>query len=65
MDDSVGGMTVNERLFHFGLIESFDLAAKSGNFDALVHLLVQAKLSEEQAEQTARGLLDDPKRYGY
>jgi hypothetical protein len=65
MDESVDGMTVNERLYHSGLIESFDLAAKSRDFGALVHLLVQAKLSEEQAEQTARGLLDDPKRYGY
>lgn len=65
MNESVGGMTVNERLFHYGLFESFDLAAKSRNFDALVHLLIQAKFSEEQAEQTARSLLDDPKRYGY
>ncbi len=65
MDELVSGMTVNERLFHFGLYESFDLAAKSRNYEALVRLLVQIRFSEEQAEETARTLLADPKRYGY
>jgi len=64
-DHSIEGMTANERLCHFGLLERFDRAAKSKDLAALVNLLVQAKFSPEQATHTARSLWADPKRYGY
>jgi hypothetical protein len=62
---SIEGMTVNERLLHFGLVEPFDRAAKSGDLGALIQVLVQAQLSQEQAEYTARTVLANPHRYGY
>ena len=65
MHQSINGMTVNERLFHFGLFEPFDRAAKARDFAALVGVLVQAQFSQQQAEQTARTLLADPQRYGF
>lgn len=58
-------MTVNERLFHFGLFELFDDAARARDVPALVQVLVRAKLSEEQAMQTAKAVVADPRRYGY
>ena len=62
---SVEGMTVNERLAHFGLFEHFDAAAKARDLAALVDVLLQAQLSEEQAKQTAGALVADPARYGF
>jgi hypothetical protein len=62
---SVEGMTVNERLFHFGLFEAFDAAAKSLDLVAMVQVLRQAQFSEEQAKQTAGTVLADPARYGF
>lgn len=61
---SVGGMTVNERLFHFGLFEKFDDAVRAKDVQCLVQVLLLAKLSEEQALQTATAVMEDPKRYG-
>jgi hypothetical protein len=62
---SVEGMTVNERLAHFGLFEPFDTAARSRDLTALVQVLLRARFSQEQAKQTAVALLADPARYGF
>jgi hypothetical protein len=62
---SIEGMTVNERLSHFDLFASFDHAVKSQDLAALVQVLVQAQLSQEQAEYTARTVLANPERYGF
>lgn len=62
---SVAGMTVNERLSHFGLFEPFDAAARARDVSALVQVLLRAQLSEEQALQTASAVVADPKRYGF
>jgi len=64
-EQSVKGMTVNERLFHFGLFERFDAAARAKDVPLLVQVLLQAKLSEKQALQTAEAIATDPKRYGF
>ncbi len=66
MDEhSVGGMTVNERLFHFGLHDQFDAAARSRDVSAMMQVLLQACFSETQALQTAQAVASDPQRYGY
>ena len=62
---SVEGMTVNERLFHFGLFEAFEAAARDRDVPALVRVLLQAQLSEEQASWTATAVVTDPERYGF
>lgn len=57
-EQSVEGMTVNERLFHFGLslIDQFDAAVISGDVSAIVRVLMQARFSEAQATQTAQAV---------
>ncbi len=64
-ESSVKGMTVNERLHHFGLVDRFDVAARSRDVPAMVHVLLEAQFSEAQASQTARAVAANPKRYGY
>ena len=64
-DDNILGMTVNERLFHFGLFNSFNAAAKSRDFKILVQILLKAQFSPKQAEDTAHALLASPQRYGF
>ena len=64
-DQAIEGMTVNERLFHFGLIDRFDAAARSGDVSTMVEILLQAKLSEVQASKTAQTVAANPKLYGY
>jgi hypothetical protein len=64
-DQAILGMTVNERLHYFNLFASFERAVKSGDLPALTGVLLQAQLSREQADETARSVLDDPGRYGY
>ena len=61
----LAGMSVNERLFHLGLLNAFDAAVKLRQHSELVHLLVSAQLTESQAIQTATAVLENPKRYGY
>jgi len=57
---SIEGMTVNERLFHFGLIDRFDAAAKARDTTAMTLVLVDARFSEEQAAQTAQTVAENP-----
>jgi hypothetical protein len=61
----IQGMTVNERLHHFGLTPAFDEAVRSRKLEALIAVLRQAQFSQSQAEYTAITLLADPERYGY
>lgn len=63
-DPMVNGMTVNERLFHLGLVEDFEAAIRSGQLPEVIQVLVRAQLSETQARQTAEAVLASPKRYG-
>jgi hypothetical protein len=61
----IDGMTVNERLFHFGLVDLFESAARSRDVLAMVQVLRQAQFSEVQASETARAVASDPARYGF
>ncbi len=66
MDDpSLAGMTVNERLYHLGLFDAFDAAARSRDLTALIQVLVRAQFSEEQAAVTAKAVATNPRHFGY
>jgi hypothetical protein len=64
-DDAVRGMTVNERLVHFGLVAAFAAAVRSGDLEAVVAVLSRAQLGAEQAQATARSVLANPQYYGF
>jgi hypothetical protein len=64
-EQELKGMTVNERLFHHGFMNRFDVAASNRDVEAMVQVLVQAQCSEAQALETARAVAANPKRYGY
>ena len=64
-EQDIEGMTVNERLFHFGLVGRFDDAARARDVPAMMHILLQAQLSEEQAQFTANTVAADPGYYGH
>ena len=61
----IAGMTVNERLTHFGLLAEFEAAVKSRSLAAIEAVLVRAQLTPEQAHWTATTVLRAPERYGY
>lgn len=61
----IKGMTVNERLYHFGLMPAFDEAVRARKLEAMIAVLRQAQFSQSQAEYTAATLLANPERYGY
>ncbi len=64
-EQSLEGMTVNERLYHFGLMDKFDAAARCGDVSAMKQVLLQARFAEVHASETSRAVAADPKRYGY
>ena len=63
-DTQIAGMTVNERLAHFGLFDAFDSAVKSRNPGAVINVLLRANLSVEQANETAVSVLAAPSYNG-
>jgi hypothetical protein len=67
MTDSsnIGGMTVNERLIHLGLMAEFEAAVKSRDLSAVEAVLIRAKFTPQQAHDTASTLLRAPGKYGY
>lgn len=62
--DCLAGMTVNERLGHFGLFQAFDTAVESRQVSAVFEVLKRAKLTDIQAEETASAVLANPNFYG-
>jgi len=56
-------MTVNERLYAAGLMESFDAAAKSRNRAEMIRILEQVDLPN--AASSVDRILADPEGYGY
>ena len=61
----IGGMTVNERLVHFGLLDEFEAAVRSRDAAAVQAVLVRARFTPKQALDTASAVLRTPERYGY
>jgi hypothetical protein len=58
-------MTVNERLVVCGLIDQWDQAVRRRDRDAMITVLREVALSDEQAQQTTDAVLRDPQRYGF
>lgn len=50
-NEQVSGMTVNERLFHLGLIEDFDTAVSEGDFRSARRILEASGLDDAQIDQ--------------
>jgi hypothetical protein len=62
--DYLAGMTLNERLYHFGLFEAFDTAVEFRQLSSIIEILRRAKLTEAQAQETAAAVLANPSFYG-
>lgn len=62
---NIGGMTVNERLNHFGLLGEFAAAIKARDKTAATAVLARAPFAPAQAEYTASRVLGAPAKYGY
>jgi len=58
-------MTVNERLYHAGLLDQFDKAALKKDRNEMIDLLMTVELVKSQAEETANAILENPAFYGY
>ena len=57
------GMTVNERLAHFGLLDQWDAAVRGRHREAMIRILEEVEVS--QPGRTADAVLADPKKYGF
>jgi len=64
-NSGIQGMTVNERLFYFGLLEEFDKAATARDSKQMASLLIQVHFTPAQAEHTIQILLANPAIYGH
>lgn len=64
-EEDLKGMTVNERLYALDLMDSFDKAMKNRDSKKGIQVLLQAKLSEQQANETVTSILETPEKYGY
>lgn len=58
----VEAMTVNERLSHFKLFDEFHRAVASRRLQDVVSVLKKAKLTTEQAQETAETILANPRK---
>jgi hypothetical protein len=63
--DNLEGMTVNERLVKLGLVELFDQQVNQRNKKGAVDILLQAKFSPKQAEETINAIFANPGKYRY
>ena len=57
------GMTVNERLYSAGLIDTFDAAARTRDRESMIDIL--SKVAVESAAATVDAILADPARFGF
>lgn len=62
---NLAGMTINERLFHVGIVDEFDAAILARNQEKAVALLQRVELSKEEAMAAAATIFENPGRYGY
>ena len=58
-------MTVNERLFVAGLLDSWDSAINAGDSQKAIDILCQVEFDTEQAAWTVDTTLANPSRYGF
>lgn len=62
---NLAGMTINERLFHVGIMNEFDAAILSRDQDEAIALLQRVELSREEATATVATIFEDLGKYGY
>ncbi|MCR9189755.1 MAG: hypothetical protein NXH96_13280 [Alteromonadaceae bacterium] len=61
----LAGMTINERLFHVGIMDEFDASILSRDQEGAVALLQRVELSKEEAMATVATIFKNPGKYGY
>ena len=61
----LAGMTINERLFHVGIMDEFDAAILSRDQEEAIALLQRLELSREEAMATVATIYEEPGKYGY
>ncbi len=62
-EPSLAGMTVNERLWHVGIIDRWDEAARRRDRGAMIAPLEQVDVPEPHL--IADAVLADPKKFGF
>ena len=63
LESPLAGMTVNERLFHLGILERWDQAVERRDRDAMIRLMEQADV--ENPDWTVDAILANPSRYSF
>lgn len=63
-DSDVRGMTANERLSHFGLLDAFDRATVKGDRTEMIALFHRVHIPSPDADRSVDIILADPTRYG-
>ncbi|WP_197085966.1 hypothetical protein [Spongiibacter sp. IMCC21906] len=58
-------MTLNERLFHVGIIDEFDAAILSRDQETAIALLQRVELHKQEAVETVATIFKNPGKYGY
>ena len=51
VNQKIGGMTVNERLWYLGLMDDFDACVEKGDREAVWAILRKCSLSDENVER--------------
>ena len=64
-DTDFRATTVNERLAYFQLFDALDTAVASRRLSDVAKVLLEAKLTVEQAHQTAIAILDNPSQCSF
>ena len=64
-DRELSGMTVNERLFAYGLFGRWDAAVRSRKREEMISVLCEVALTKEQATWTTDTMLANPAKYGF
>ena len=65
MHPEYAGMTVNERLFTAGLLDTFGDAARRRDRGEMLRLLEAVELDVGNATRTADLILANPRKYGF
>jgi len=60
-----GGMTVNERLFGAGLLDTFDNCIKRSDDEGAVAVLTKVELTPDEAKAIVAAVRQNPAKYGY
>lgn len=62
-EQPLAAMTVNERLFHVGILDQWDAAVRRRDRQELISLLERVEVGNP--DRTVDALLANPKKYGY